>query len=437
MSAESTTPSTTKGNRFFTFNSVIRVNQIEVARDRTEGFDEREFHTPEAVARMRQAVADGWPGAKMTWALSWLALFDESQAYRDIRSLVRTYHDTLGDDVTFIPGGFFANAYNTREQVNRDLHDGLARVSEFMGEGFRPQSVVAGFLAAENQRFLAEEEDIHVCQGNIWSQYAIDNQDGDGSICYPFYPSREHFCKPAQAPDGLTAQGAGDFIDCVNLDGWTVDFLAGRRPGGAEGFNSRMGVGPIETFGWFNRDVALAQILSTTAAHFDTGFSLNDFAWVTVCWEVSLLQNAGWAEGLTMWLEEMRSRWPETQFLTQGEFGNLWRKDNPDNSKIDLRFVQRGSGITGSDYDSEIRWFMNCDFRLALLRDWRRNGPERVIDFTRYDLPASEPQDMTRKWSLMGQINQKGTRPQDAPVPLAELPKEDVERIVARYPELA
>ena len=75
--------------------------------------------------------------------------------------------------------------YNTREQVNRDLHDGLRRVSEIVGDGYRPKSVVAGFLSADNLRYLAEQEGIHVCQGNIWSQYAVDNGDGEGSIGYP------------------------------------------------------------------------------------------------------------------------------------------------------------------------------------------------------------------------------------------------------------
>jgi hypothetical protein len=52
--------------------------------------------------------------------------------------------------VTFIPGAFFANAYNSREQVNKDLHDGLAKVSEMIGDGYRPRSVVAGFLSSAN-----------------------------------------------------------------------------------------------------------------------------------------------------------------------------------------------------------------------------------------------------------------------------------------------
>ena len=38
-----------KGNRYLTLNTVIRVNQIEVSRDRNVGVDERDVHTPERV----------------------------------------------------------------------------------------------------------------------------------------------------------------------------------------------------------------------------------------------------------------------------------------------------------------------------------------------------------------------------------------------------
>ncbi|MCJ7589231.1 MAG: DUF3864 domain-containing protein [Candidatus Aminicenantes bacterium] len=76
------------------------------------------------------------------------------------------------------------------------------------------------------------------------------------------------------------------------------------------------------------------------------------------------------------------------------------------------------------------------EFRLALLRSWREPGTERVIDFTRYDLPAREPKDMTRRWSLMGRINQKRTRPQDAPVRFDALPPDERALILKRFPEL-
>jgi hypothetical protein len=39
------------GRRILTFNSVIRVNQIEVTRTRNEGFDEYDRHTPENNSR--------------------------------------------------------------------------------------------------------------------------------------------------------------------------------------------------------------------------------------------------------------------------------------------------------------------------------------------------------------------------------------------------
>lgn len=412
------------GHRFLTFNTVIRVNQIEVSRNKNIGVDERSMHTPERVRVFREAVEKGFPGARITWSFSWLALHDTTANYTKIRELIVGYHYKYGDEVTFIPGAYFANAYNTTAQVNKDLHEGLARVSEIVGNGYRPQSIVAGFLSAKNQEFLAKEEGIHVCQGNIWSQYAIDNQDGDGSVCYPYYPSKEHFCKPAQGKD--------DFIDCVNLDGWTTDFLAARREGFAEGFNSRMGVGPIETLGKYGDEVGLKEMLHSTAIHFDRGFELNGFAWVTNCWELCLPYDAA---GLKNWVSEIKKRWPDVKFITQGEFGLIWR-DHYKNNNFNYRFEEKGSGIGGSDADMEIRWFMNKDFRLALLKNWKLNTPEKVIDFTWYDLKVKEPKEMTRRWSLMGEINQKQTRPQDKPVTLDKLSIGAKSIIKKHYPHL-
>lgn len=397
------------GNRFLTLNTVIRVNQIEVSRDRNVGEDERVLHTPAKVISFRNALAEGFPGGKMTWSFSWLALNDTTANYREIRKLVVRYHYKYGDDITFIPGAYFANAYNTTDQVNKDLHDALKIIEKMVGGGYRPLSIVAGFMSSKNQQYLAEKEHIHVCQGNIWSQFSIDNQDGDGSVAYPFYPSKEHFCKPAQ--------NKNDFIDCVNLDGWTVDFLAGRRKGFEGGFNSRMGVGPIETLDRYGKEIGLKEMMHTTAIHFDKGFELNGFAWVTNCWELSLPIEVVY---LKDWLTTIRKRWPDVKLITQGEFGLLWRAHYKSNS-FNYHFVERGSGIGGSDADKEISWFMNKDFRMALLKNWKTNAVSLVIDFTSYNVHVKEPEEMTRKWSLLGEINQKQSRPQDKPVPLDSL----------------
>jgi hypothetical protein len=183
-------------------------------------------------------------------------------------------------------------------------------------------------------------------------------------------------------------------------------------------------------------------MLATTAQHFDNGYERNGFGWVTNCWELCLVkqfERQGIKDSLqylTKYLQALRQRWPGALCVTQGEFGLAWREAYKDNAKLDYRFVARGSGFGGSEENLEIRWFMNRDFRLALMRDWKAQGAESVIDFTRYDLTAHEPQGQGRNWSLINRINQKGLRQQDKPVPLASLPEQEQALIRRRYPEL-
>ena len=410
--------------RFLTHISLVRVNQIEVRPDHAIGEDETADNTPDHIRSRRDAFAAGCPGGVMTWGISWLALNDARAQYVEARRLLVSYHEKYGDEITYIPGGYFAPMYDTREHIRRNIHEALQLISKMVGGGYRPQCVVAGFLDAENQGHLASDEGIHVCQGQIWSQHGIDHGDGDGGICYPYYPSREHFLKPAQGPR--------DFVDCVCLDGWTCDFLTARREGFAGGFNSRLGVGPIEAVGNLGLIAGRHEMMATTAMHFDTGYGLNGFGFVTAIWEVSVGHDAD----LTYWLQAVRSRWPDTQVMTEGDFGLRWRKHTPNNSALDYRFDARGTGAPGSETNLEIKWFMNRKFRLALLRDWEKKTRPMVIDFTRYDLPAAEPLGLQREWSLMNVMNQKGLRAQDRPVPLTGLSADDQRRIYAEYPEL-
>jgi len=410
--------------RFVTHVSVVRVNQIEVTRTRNIGEDEVPFNSPDHIRSRRDAFGKGCPDGRMTWAISWLALNDNRQEYKEARRLLASYHDKYGDEITFIPGGYFAPMYNSREETRVTIRDALKLVSQMVGNGYRPQCLVAGFMDAENQRYLATEEGIHVCQGQIWSQHGIDNGDGDGGICYPYYPSREHYLKPAQGP--------ADFIDCVCLDGWTCDFLSARREGFEGGFNSRMGVGPIETVENLGKEVGRKEMIDTTAVHFDRGYALNGFGWVTAIWEVSI----GHDPDLTWWLQAIKERWPDTRVLTEGEFGMEWRKHVPNNTSLNYRFEEKGTGAPGSEKELEIQWYMNREFRLALLHNWMTDSPRMVIDFTRYDLSAQEPKGLQREWSLMNVLNQKGKRPEDKPVRLGQLSREDQRRIYSRYPEL-
>ncbi len=87
------------GNRFLTFATVVRVRQIEMGRDEHEGPDESSIHTPAEARAFREAIEKGWPGARITWAFSWLALNDQRQTYLELKELIVSYHKDFGDKI--------------------------------------------------------------------------------------------------------------------------------------------------------------------------------------------------------------------------------------------------------------------------------------------------------------------------------------------------
>ena len=80
------------GNRFLTICSLIRVNQIEVRRDTAIGTDESEIHTAASARLFRETIEKNLPGAKLTWALSWLALKDRRENYVELKKQIVFYH---------------------------------------------------------------------------------------------------------------------------------------------------------------------------------------------------------------------------------------------------------------------------------------------------------------------------------------------------------
>lgn len=438
--APSALPTTILGHRFATFCIMIRTTPWEVSRDvKLHPRDEASWHTLEGVKAMRESFARHNPDGRLTWGFTLNALEDKRKNYCEIRDYVVECQQKYGDEVSYFPG-YFPAMYLPRERVNREITEALQIITDFVGNGYRPQSIMGGFLSADSLKYLAEKEKINVAHAVIWSQHNIDGGGADGSPSYPFYPSTEHFCKPAQ--------GKADLIDCVNLDGWTMDFICARQSGSnghaITGYNSRRGIGPIETYIGWGLDLGHHEVMHTESLHFDKGFELNNFGWITNIWEAQLYYEIGKdliCNALEMWVGDTMKRWPDTRFVTFGEFGNLWRKQYKDNSSWDYRFVERGSGLGDSYNNLELKWFMNKEFRLALLRDWHREEPDRIIDFTRYDLPAHEPADPTpqkplKDWTLINRINQKGLRPQDKPILLKELTPTEKELIARHYPDL-
>lgn len=390
--------------RVLTLNIIVRKFQIETTRDHFEGEDETKYHTVQNVERMSNLIRNGLPEAKLTWALSWGALTDTSLQYKEVRQKILEMHHRYGDDITFIPGGYFANRYNTREQVNRDISDAFRMIREWTG--ISPKTIIAGFLSAANIEYARTQEGVIGVQGNIWSQYSVDNMDGDGSIAYPYYPSKQHFCKPAQSEE--------DFIDCLNFDGWTVDFFNARLVGcRSRRLNSRMGVGPIETLGNL-KEMGLEEMKYTTAAHFETSYLFNPFTWITNNIELCLLEQIKFFPLLTEWLRWMKHRWSDVQCPTLQEFAAWIRARFPNNQKLAYELHQRGNGISKSHPKEEIVWVMNLAYRCGIHISKRNKWS--LFDYTHYPPDYQEPQGLgQRNWSLLGEINQKGTRKQDRP----------------------
>ncbi|MDT3316263.1 DUF3863 domain-containing protein [Microbacterium sp. KSW4-11] len=397
--------------RRLTVNTVIRRHQIEATRTRSLWEDETELHSAALVERFSDAVRSAVPDARITWALSWGALTDDSPRYRDIRTTLARITRDHGDDVAFVPGGFFANLYGSRDEVSRDILDAADLISDHFGRD--PRSLVAGFLAAANIA-AARERGMRTVQGNIWSQFDIDLQDGDGSIAYPYYPSRSHFLVP----------GRGDErIDAVQLDGWTVDLVAARAAGMSPDHNSRLGLGPIETLHRLPRAEALRELEATSEAHFDArNVERNGLGWLTVNYEISevargLAVDPHMLDAWTGWIRGLRDRWPDMRIPTIGEFGEEWRSRHRDNEGLAYLLQQSGSGVQASRAGETVTWFMTADYRLGVLED---EEGVRVFDYTDYTGTETEPGGSgDRRWSLLGEINQKGTRPQDRPQPIA------------------
>ncbi len=435
------------GKRYVTMCIMIRTTPWEVSRDvKLYPRDEHNIHTLKVVRDLREAFSKHNPGGRLTWGFTLNALEDKRQNYVDIRKYIAECHYKYGDEVSYFPG-YFPAMYLPRERVNREMSEAIQIITDFVGKGYRPQSIMGGFLSADNMRYLSEKENIHVAHAVIWSQHEVDGGGADGSPSYPYYPSKEHFCKPAQ--------GKKDFIDCVNLDGWSVDFLCGKLSGGITGTNmfnggsSRRGVGPIETFCELGLEIGNHAVMHTQSLHFDRGFELNGFGWIPTIWEAALVKQPERVDrgeqfaltALETWVENTKLQWPDVEFITFGEFGEIWRQHYKNNDQWNYRFEEKGLGIGNSYANEEIRWFMNKEFRLALLRNWHKNTPEMVIDFTRYDLPAEEPKDPSpenpiKDWSLINRINQKGLRPQDEPILISQLDKTEQNLIARYYPEL-
>ena len=154
-----TEPLTIEGNRFVTLCIMIRTTPWEVSRDvKLHPRDEVDWHT------LREYVPCGRLSPRITRRSSYMGIHDEClgdgrKNYREIRDYVVECQKKYGDEVTYFPG-YFPAMYLPRERVNREMSEAIEIISKMVGNGYRPQSIMGGFLSADNLRYLAEKENI-------------------------------------------------------------------------------------------------------------------------------------------------------------------------------------------------------------------------------------------------------------------------------------
>ncbi len=143
-------PLSLQGNRFVTFCIMIRTTPWEVSRDvKLLARDEYEWHTLEGVRAMREAFAKNNPGGRLTWGFTLNALEDKRKNYREIRDYVVECQHKYKDEVSYFPG-YFPAMYLPRERINKEMTEAIQIITDFVGNGYRPQAIMGGFLSANN-----------------------------------------------------------------------------------------------------------------------------------------------------------------------------------------------------------------------------------------------------------------------------------------------
>jgi len=96
----------------------------------------------------------------------------------------------------FIPGGYFAPMYDTREHIRGNNHKAPRLISGMVGGGYRPQCLVAGFLDAENQRFLAPMRAFMYARARSGASMPSITATAMAASAIPITPAAKHYLKP-------------------------------------------------------------------------------------------------------------------------------------------------------------------------------------------------------------------------------------------------
>jgi len=381
--------------RYLTLNFLVRRWQIEKTRFDHSGEDETKYCTRENIKWISDIVRENFPHGNITWALSWEALMNPNSYWRCIREIILQLCEKYRDDITFNPAGGFPNIYNTKQQVNEDIDEAFEVIKKLTDK--YPKSIVSWQLSAENLSYIREKYGAKVASAHCWSQEAVDNLSSEGSIMYPYYPSRRHYLKPAKSRE--------DMIDILMLDVISLDLVTARLRMDEAGQDCRMGVQPIETVLRFGYQKGFEIMKQVTDRYFQDNWENLPFVWVTNQLEMSVIhRNNEVRRAFKNWLDHIRKIYKDVHLLKIADFSELFRKHYQDNSKIQYSFRYRGIGISSSDPEKEVLWWMNKDYRLGVLVS---KNTAQIMDYLVYTDDIQEPQGPESNWNISGIVSQK------------------------------
>lgn len=142
-----------------------------------------------------------------------------------------------------------------------------------------------------------------------------------------------------------------------------------------------------------------------TDRYFQDNWENLPFVWVTNQLEMSVIhRNNEVRRAFKNWLDHIRKIYKDVHLLKIADFSELFRKHYQDNSKIQYSFRYRGIGISSSDPEKEVLWWMNKDYRLGVLVS---KNTAQIMDYLVYTDDIQEPQGPESNWNISGIVSQK------------------------------
>lgn len=393
-------PRSLLGRRLFTPVFLLRQWQIEKGKGEHAGEFEEPLVTDERLIELRSMVAACFPKGRVTWSLSRGAILSPGDHWSVIRRRLTEFREQYGDAIVPNPVAGYTVLHRSCAEVEEELFELLDSLANWLGES--PRAVHAWILLARTIERTLERFDLDAVSGQCWSQYGVDHMSMEGSVPYPYYPSRRHFLVPGRNKD--------DQLDVPLLDVISLDPVTARFTRKQHKRFCRMGLQLLETVNWkrVGPEHGLQAMQSVARTYLTDNRECLPFSWITTTQElVEMFRHPYSFSSYRSFWESLAAEYSDLEVITTADFGRDFKVTYREND-WHYRFRARGSGVGPSDPETEIAWEFTRDMRRATLtrRRWGRRR-EQLIDYVDYTQDVREHDGPSSDYSLKASPWQK------------------------------